>query len=117
MGIMMGGVFVSEGSMSILGERIRALRDLKGWSLRELSRRSGLSHAMIGHIETGERDGTIETICQLAEALGVSPGLLQEPGISLDRIERISQMLDRIDQLDDDGIEAVDRMLDALPKR
>lgn len=53
-----------------IGPRVRQLREEKGWSLTELSRRAGISRSYLYQIEQEESTPTQEKIQQLAEALG-----------------------------------------------
>jgi len=63
--------------MSPLGLRLKELRDAKGWSQRELSRRSGVRQATISHLETGKaRTLSLVALEKLARALGCDPGYL-----------------------------------------
>jgi transcriptional regulator with XRE-family HTH domain len=59
--------------MSLLGERLAAKRQGKGWSQRELARRAGISHTIVSGAEKGERRsiGT-DAARLLARTLGVS---------------------------------------------
>jgi len=52
-----------------VGLRIRALREKRGWSLRELADRCGLSFNAISRIERGENSPTVSTLHSLAKAL------------------------------------------------
>lgn len=54
-----------------VGERIRSLRNLKGWSLRKLSGVCGLSANSISRIERGENSPTLASLHCLAQALDV----------------------------------------------
>ena len=54
-----------------LGRNVRELRTQRGWSLEQLSLRSGLSRAMIVQIEGVRTNASIGTICKLAEAFAV----------------------------------------------
>jgi transcriptional regulator with XRE-family HTH domain len=54
-----------------VGGRIRAIRERRGWSLRVLSERSGLSVNAIGLIERGENSPTVSSLHRLAAALDV----------------------------------------------
>lgn len=45
----------------------------KNISIRELGRRSGMSHTIINKIDTGNGNPTVHTLCLLSLALGVSP--------------------------------------------
>jgi transcriptional regulator with XRE-family HTH domain len=56
-----------------IGERLKALRQKKGWSQRELARRAGVRHATLVELETGVRTETRTDIARrLAKALGVT---------------------------------------------
>ncbi|QFY59463.1 helix-turn-helix domain-containing protein [Rhizobium grahamii] len=51
-----------------LGERIRAEREMRGWSLSDLSEESGVSRAMIHKIERGESSPTASLLGKLCGA-------------------------------------------------
>lgn len=56
-----------------LGERVAAKRAEKGWSQRELSRRSGVANTQITELERGVRRTVgLEAAKKLARALGTS---------------------------------------------
>lgn len=56
-----------------LGELIGVARELKGWTLRELEKRSGVSNALISQIETRKIvDPGFSTVIRLVDALGLS---------------------------------------------
>ncbi|SFI95526.1 helix-turn-helix domain-containing protein [Thermoflavimicrobium dichotomicum] len=55
-----------------LGKNIHKMRKEKGWSLQELSERSGVSRAMLSKIEREEKNPTVQVACQIAEALEVT---------------------------------------------
>lgn len=58
--------------MSNLGTIIRDRLEEKGWSMRELARRSGLPAATVQKILTGDvRMPTTENVCAIASALGL----------------------------------------------
>lgn len=52
-----------------VGMRLRALREKRGWSLRELADRCNLSFNAISRIERGETSPTVSTLHSLATAL------------------------------------------------
>lgn len=59
--------------MSGLGDLIGLARELKGWTLRELEEKSGVSNPLICQIETGKiKDPGFSTVIRLADALGFS---------------------------------------------
>lgn len=55
-----------------IGERVKALRLMRGMNQTELAERSGVADSTISSIERGERYGIVTTYLYLAEALDVS---------------------------------------------
>ena len=74
------------------GPLIKRLREEKGWSQRELGRRSGVHHSLISRLESGVQDDThTQVVLRLAEALGVDVRELltdipEEDGLAIPRI-------------------------------
>jgi transcriptional regulator with XRE-family HTH domain len=56
--------------ISELGEKIKALRTERGWSLQDLAHKSGISAAGIHRIESNGITPTITTMMKRADALG-----------------------------------------------
>ncbi len=57
----------------MLAEKLKKLRQKKGWTQQELSHRAGLSHNAISKIEQGATKKPImQTLIKIADALGVS---------------------------------------------
>ena len=59
-----------------IGERVKALRLMRGMNQTELAEKSGVADSTISSIERGERYGIVTTYLYLAEALDVSIGAL-----------------------------------------
>jgi transcriptional regulator with XRE-family HTH domain len=55
-----------------LGDRIRLLRESKGWLQRELAKAAGVPLRTIGRIERGEVDVRLSTLARIAHGLGVT---------------------------------------------
>jgi DNA-binding XRE family transcriptional regulator len=55
-----------------LGERVRRLREQRGWSQEGFAHEGGLGRSFAGAIERGEKDIRLSTLTKLARALGVS---------------------------------------------
>jgi len=55
-----------------LGERVRRLREQRGWSQEGFAHEVGLGRSFAGAIERGEKDVRLSTLTKLARALGVS---------------------------------------------
>lgn len=62
-----------------VAEHVRALRHARGWSLDELSGRSGVSKGMVVQIEGARTNPSVGTLCRLADAFGVTVARLLEP--------------------------------------
>jgi transcriptional regulator with XRE-family HTH domain len=59
--------------------RLRSLREAKGWSRSELARRAGLNQTTVSAIESGRLVAYPRQLAKLAGALGVAPD--QAPGL------------------------------------
>lgn len=59
-----------------IGERVKAMRLMRGMNQTELAEKSGVADSTISSIERGERYGIVTTYLYLAEALDVSIGEL-----------------------------------------
>lgn len=55
----------------IFGDRIRALRKTKGWTLEELAHHAGMHVTYLSGLERGRRNPTLSVISLLALALGI----------------------------------------------
>lgn len=56
-----------------LGELVGLARELKGWSLRDLEKKTGISNALLSQIETGHvKQPGFQTVAKIAKALGLS---------------------------------------------
>lgn len=67
----------------LLGIRLKALRQQRGWSLDRTAQQCQVSKAMLGQIERGESSPTVVTLWRIASGFGVSFSELladQEPG-------------------------------------
>jgi transcriptional regulator with XRE-family HTH domain len=78
----------------LLGDRVRALRQQKGWTLEELSAASGVSRSMLSQIERSKANPTLAVAVRIARAFGLSLGsLVDRPGSSttIDVIRRVDR--------------------------
>lgn len=110
-----------------LASYVKKRRDELGLSLRELAKRSGLSHAYIGYLEAGENpqtgrpiSHTIEALEKLAKGLNVPFETLARlaRGIPLDapRLtnEQAQEVIDRAKTWDAAKARQILRLIDAL---
>lgn len=63
----------------IIGERVRAQRRARGWTLDELADRSGISRRMLVNVEQGVTNPSITTLLRLSEALAIGLPSLVAP--------------------------------------
>src|SRR5437870_10089332 len=54
-----------------LGERLRAIRQLRRRTLREIASAAGISESFLSQLERGRTNATIATLQRLATALGI----------------------------------------------
>ncbi|WP_268768483.1 helix-turn-helix domain-containing protein [Microbacterium sp. Leaf179] len=58
---------------------MKGQRRARGWSMRELARRAGVSQPFVSKLESAQLVPSIATLYALADALGVSPSTLLPP--------------------------------------
>jgi transcriptional regulator with XRE-family HTH domain len=64
-----------------LGERIRALRTSRGWTLEQLATRARLSKSYISRLEDGDRQPSIAALLSVSQAFGLPiPALFETEG-------------------------------------
>lgn len=102
-----------------LYDRIRTRREQLNMSQEELAKRLGYkSRSTIAKIESGENDITQSKIVAFAKALGVKPGYLMgwedvpEPSPSLSLTQQEETHIKKYRQLDADGKEEIDDLID-----
>jgi transcriptional regulator with XRE-family HTH domain len=55
-----------------LGELISVARECRGWSLREMERRTGISNSLLCQIESGHiKEPSWRNVVKIAKALGL----------------------------------------------
>lgn len=59
-----------EHTIRIFGQRVRTLREGKGWSQVDLAYEAGIDPRSVSRIETGRQDVRLSVIVALATALG-----------------------------------------------
>jgi transcriptional regulator with XRE-family HTH domain len=59
-----------------LGERVRKLREKRGWSQEALAHETGFGRSFMSAIERGKKDIRLSTLCKLASLFDVTPAQL-----------------------------------------
>jgi XRE family aerobic/anaerobic benzoate catabolism transcriptional regulator len=62
--------------LETVGAAVRAQRERKGWSRRELAEHSGVSERFLAQLETGDGNISLRRFAEVAHALGTSPQAL-----------------------------------------
>jgi len=60
-----------ENHKTLMGRRIRYLRNIQQLTQEQLGQKAGLSYKYVGAIERGEKNAPIETLMKIAAALNV----------------------------------------------
>lgn len=61
-----------------VARNVKGLRTARGWSLDQLAGRSGVSKGMLVNLEQARTNPSLNTLCKLAETLGISlAGLIE----------------------------------------
>ena len=60
-----------EATLDGVGERLRALRSQRGWTLTKVAERTSISKSTLSRLESGQRRPTLELLLQLAETYRV----------------------------------------------
>lgn len=61
--------------MLAIGETLREVREVKGYSLSELSLKTGLNKSYLSKIENNKRDPSINVLYSICESIGLPLGL------------------------------------------
>lgn len=101
-----------------LGERLRAARKRRGWSLNEVERRSGqeFKSSVLGAYERGERSISVQRLHRLSQIYMVDVAQLIPEGAS-DQTEGTVIDLDAMSNAGEAVSEAIDRFLSAIQLR
>jgi XRE family aerobic/anaerobic benzoate catabolism transcriptional regulator len=67
---------VSSSYLSSVGSAVRAHRERRGWSRRELAAHSGVSERFLAQLETGDGNISLRRFAEVAHALGTTPSVL-----------------------------------------
>lgn len=80
--------------ISRIGPRLRAARQIRGWTLQDLADRAGMSASTLSRLESGKRQATLELLVPLTEHLGIKLDDLLPP----ERVDpRVHRAIERHD--------------------
>ena len=107
---MAQGVEISKS----IGKKVRKLRKIREWTLHDLADLVGVSWTYLGALERGEKRWPDERIEQVASVFHISPGLLLDPHVDVDRISEISIILEGLERMSPEQVKVIMDMIDAL---
>lgn len=100
---LMGRRVTRETGADSFGQRLRALRKSRGWTLAELADKVGIQGSMVGNYERGLHYPPIPTLVKLAQALEVSADRLlgiEEPKVDDIKDRRLYELFLEADRAD-----------------
>lgn len=102
----------------IFAERVRAARNLRGWSQAELAEATKLQVSAISHFETSTRSPSFDNLRKLADALQVTTDYLigrsEAPHLSN---EAAASLYRKAEKLTAKDLTFLEQMADQLAKR
>lgn len=75
-GLNMDNAIMAQNVKIIVGQRIRKLREKKGWSQEKLAEHADLDRTYIGRIERGEKNIGLENLVRIVKTLGTTAATL-----------------------------------------
>jgi transcriptional regulator with XRE-family HTH domain len=91
-------------------QKLRALRLARGLTQAQLAEMAGLDQSFISRLERSETDVSVSNLIEIANALGLKPSDLLEPG------SKQSRLFLAIDALKEDQIELAAGLLETLAR-
>jgi len=73
--------------LRLLAERIKMLREARGWTQEQLAERAAMQRSYLGDLELGRRNPSVRTLVKMANAFGIAIPELFESG----RKERLAR--------------------------
>lgn len=61
---------MTQKTLNVLGQHVRERRKALGWTQEDLASHAGIDRSYIGGVERGQRNITINVLCQICRALG-----------------------------------------------
>lgn len=95
--------------MATIGERLRAMREARGWSQDKLGERLGRNQRWISERERGSVGTTVDEAIEIADALGFAAELVAVPRVTGDQLT----LLEQLGALDPNSVDLAVRLLGA----
>lgn len=105
----------------IIGRKLKEIRKKKKLTQEELGEASGLDYTSIGAAERGERNLSIKSLLRVADALEADAGYFipssKKMKIKTEKDEKIKQIMDLLELLNEEHVGLVKDFVDVLEKR
>lgn len=98
-------------------ERLRAVREQRGYSQEDLAKRAGMQPSAVSHFETGARKPSFDNLRRLADALEVTTDYLLGRVADSTGLAAPEQLFRNYEKLKADDRQFVDRMVRELAKK
>ncbi|KAF0154462.1 MAG: helix-turn-helix DNA-binding protein XRE family [Syntrophaceae bacterium] len=100
---------------TLLGRRIRTLRNMKGWTQEELGKRADVNYKFIGEIERGRQNPSLNILYKIATAMQVDlPELFRSEHEIFDRKELETRILRILKKVTDEELRHILLVLNTL---
>ena len=101
-------------SDAALGERIRLIRNEKGIKLEQLAEMVGISGGYMSMVENGNRRPSRKVLNDICDHLNTSAPLIQDPALDIQKLTKLSDLLEALSRLDNDNLDLVYEMAKRL---
>ena len=82
---------MTDDGVNRLGRKVRDLREARGFSLRTLATKAGVSESFVSQVERGQANPSVASLRRIAEALDTSVGSLFEDRAGGGRVIKAAQ--------------------------
>lgn len=101
--------------LNIFAERLRSVRELRGWSQAELAQAARLQSTAVSHFETGSRSPSFDNLKKLADALRVSTDYLLGRSDSMELVgPGVGNLFRNAEKLSGDDLKVLEDMAQLL---
>lgn len=102
-----------------LGERIKSLREERGWTQEELAKKISIGQQYISKYESGKAFPSFKTLEKLADAFGVSVDFLRmKEKINFEGLHvsdpRFIELLNELDGLSEEDLLTIKNVIEAI---
>ena len=101
---------------TVLGQRIRDARKQKGLTQEDLAEKAGIGTMYLGEIERGKKMPSLNTFCQIVEALDISADYLLRDSIQAGKDYVLNEITEKIEAITPQQRKTIIDIVDAYLK-